>query len=70
MASEEELTKLQDILGIPVDVLERCMTTRLLKTGYDEVHVRVSPSVAIDSTDAMAEEILCTHLSCLCRVHL
>ncbi len=53
----EELTKLQDILGIPANVLEKSMTTRLLKTGYDEVHVRLSPSVAKDSTDALAKEI-------------
>ena len=57
VASQEELTKLEDILGIPADLLERSMTTRLLKTGYDEVHVRLSPSVAKDSTDALAKEI-------------
>lgn len=57
VSSQEELMKLQDILGIPTDLLEQCMTTRLLKTGYDEVHVRLSPSVAKDSTDALAKEI-------------
>jgi myosin heavy subunit len=57
VASREELDKLQDILGIPAEMLETCMTTRNLKTGYDVVQVRLSPTVAKDATDALAKEI-------------
>jgi myosin heavy subunit len=57
VASRDELMKLEDILGISADQLERCMTSRVLKTGYDEVQVQLSPAVAKDSTDALAKEI-------------
>jgi myosin heavy subunit len=57
ISSHEELAKLQDLLNIPMDDLEKCMTTRLLKTGYDEVYMRLSPSVAKDSADALAKEM-------------
>lgn len=57
VASKDELEKLQDIFGIDMAKLERAMTTRNLKTGYDIVQVRLSPTVAKDSTDALAKEI-------------
>jgi myosin heavy subunit len=33
------------------------MTSGVLNTGYDEVQVQLSPTVAKDSTDALAKEM-------------
>ena len=57
IATRDELAKLEDIIGIDGDVLERAMTNRILKTGYDEVRVQLRPSVAKESCDALAKEI-------------
>ena len=57
ITSLDELNKLSKLMGIPKEVLESCMTIRLIKTGYDEVHVRLRPSVAKESCDALAKEI-------------
>jgi myosin-5 len=57
VASNEELQKLQDIMGIPVQDLEEAMTTRNLRTGHDNVKVRLRPDVAKDSADALAKEV-------------
>jgi myosin-5 len=57
ISSVDELTKLSKLMGIPGEVLESCMTMRLIKTGYDEVYVQLSPSVAKEACDALAKEI-------------
>lgn len=57
ITSIEELEILSDLIGIDPNVIESEMTLRLIKTGYDEVHVQLSPSVAKESCDALAKEI-------------
>jgi myosin-5 len=57
ITSVDELTKLSKLMGIPEEVLESCMTIRLIKTGYDEVNVQLRPSAAKEACDALAKEI-------------
>jgi myosin heavy subunit len=57
ISSPDELDKLSELMGIDSKVLESEMTLRLIKTGYDEVHVQLRPSVAKESCDALAKEI-------------
>lgn len=67
ITSRSELAKLEDIMGIPSDTLEAAMTTRVLKTGYDEVHVQLRPSVAKESCDALAKEVYASIFGVLVR---
>lgn len=57
ITSIDELDRLSELMGIPAELLESCMTMRLIKTGYDEVNVQLRPSVAKESCDALAKEI-------------
>ena len=57
ITSIDELNRLAKLMGIPAEVLETCMTMRLIKTGYDEVNVQLRPSVAKEACDALAKEI-------------
>ncbi len=57
ITSVDELDRLSELIGVPAEILETCMTMRLIKTGYDELNVQLRPSVAKESCDALAKEI-------------
>lgn len=57
ISSRIELAKLSDIMGVDADDIEKSMTSRILKTGYDTVHVQLRPAVAKESCDALAKEM-------------
>ena len=67
ITSMDELDVLAELIGIPGEVLESCMTMRLIKTGYDEVNVQLRPSVAKESCDALAKEIYAQMFEVLVR---
>lgn len=57
ISSKDELAKLSGLICVDADEIEMSMTTRILRTSYDIVHVRLRPSVAKESCDALAKEI-------------
>jgi myosin heavy subunit len=52
-----ELSRLCEMIGIDEQDMEKALTSRGIKTNFEELRVPLQPSLAKESTDALAQEI-------------